>query len=114
MSKSPSESDEIEGLQREVRELRAERKGRRPRAGANQDEGAGESGPKAPNEPAGPGAPASRAIGWPDDIDELSGEVERVIEQLESVIRARPVVALVAAFACGVLIGKLTPRRLEF
>lgn len=112
MSASRSDADEMKELHREAQELRADRQKRRPRAKPASDESASETDTSVSAEPAAPDvAEAPSAIGWEENLEELAGELERAVDQVETTVRNRPLLALLTAFACGVVVGNLTSRR---
>ena len=112
MSASRSDSQELKELHREAEELRATRQKRRPRTKTARDESASETGKGVSTEPApADGAEAASAIGWGENLEELADELQRAVDQLETTVRNRPLLALLTAFACGVVVGNLTSRR---
>jgi ElaB/YqjD/DUF883 family membrane-anchored ribosome-binding protein len=97
MAENKNIQDELERLRQEVKTLRADEKAE------------GTAAADKPEPTPEPGQPeTSEAL--KAEIDGLSKAVEDLGENAEKLIAERPLVALLAAFAVGLLVGRLLAR----
>ena len=114
MPNSQSETNELKDLQREVAELRAQRKGRRSKA-----ESAAEETVETVEAPNGTEPLTQDSIGkkqapdWDETLQDLATHLERVAKEIEAGTRERPALGLLAAFSTGIVVGYLLPRRYQ-
>lgn len=113
MTNSKSDLEELKGLQREASERRAERK--KPRAKPRQTKEK-QSAVEKDNSAATKPATQDTAGEMPPPetektIQDLAGQIETIVKEVEEASSERPVLALLAAFVLGVVAGQLFSRR---
>ncbi len=120
-----SDIDELKNLQREAREQRAKRKKPRPTPGKTEDqESAAAETRTAAKAPAADSVSEAQAHDVEEDssteeqaheteeaIQDLAGQIETAVTKLEETASERPVLALLAAFSLGIIVGQLFSRR---
>jgi hypothetical protein len=107
VSESNRDVEELEELRRQLAELRDKRRATVPGSSRDEGDASGAEDRVAP-EAAGEGETADSAI---PAIEDLLNQVEDLARELEDATRERPVLALLAALALGIVIGKLSGRR---
>ena len=113
MMNSESDIAELQKLQREASERRSQRDKERAAPGEVETQAAAEE-PVKP-EAESPITTASDSAGGGSQAElpppGLSEQIESVLEELEEAASERPVLALLAAFSMGVIVGQLFSRR---
>ncbi len=107
MSGAKRDVEELEELRRQLAELRDKRRATAP--GSSCDEGE-TSGAEAGAAPEASAEEETTDSAMPA-IEDLLNQVEDLARELEDATRERPVLALLAALALGIVIGKLSGRR---
>lgn len=107
MTTAGGDSSEIEKLRREAQGLRAERERREPRPGASEPR-PHESDAVVSSARSAAGAERPLSPGWEDELGELADDLRDAVTGVQSFVQTRPGLALLAAFACGYLLGRLT------
>ena len=98
MTASSSKTDELDQLYREASELRKKPRGRHRPANSSQDPSAAGM------------APDETSAGW-KEVEEAVSQLRDVADEIESAAAEHPVLALLTAFACGVLFGQMMSRK---
>lgn len=111
MINSHSEINELKTLQVEAGELKDKRKGFRSR---KTFEGNGKS--ETEEHVQGQQLPQDEAIeeqssGTDNAIHDLAAQIEHVLKDMEEAATERPALALLSAFALGIIVGQLFSRR---
>ena len=112
MTNSKSDIEELKNLQREAAELRVERS--KPRikarpAAAKKSETTQESEAAKPQEQEA--AVEEQALETEKAVQDIADQWESVVNKIEDAARKRPVLALLAAFTTGVVVGHILSRR---
>lgn len=111
--KAVNEIEELQKIQREASERRAERdKERLAAREANRRQTAGEQaepGAETPSANAAPSGNSSAEAEGPTHA--LSHQLGNLLEELEEAAKERPALALLAAFSLGVIVGQLFSRK---
>ncbi|MGD0188496.1 MAG: hypothetical protein ABSC25_25090 [Roseiarcus sp.] len=92
----PAIAKELAALRQEIESLRAESAGARPADAAPRSAAEGD-------EHGEPGA-------WIDQLKELIATIEGAVESAENSVVVHPIAGVAAAFAAGLLIGRLTKQ----
>lgn len=114
MTNSKSDIEELKGLQREVTERRAERN--RPPSTVKRAEDQQSEMMEDRDVTTKPVAQESVVIESPAPeskrtIQNLAGQIENLVKEMEEAASERPLLALLAAFSLGVITGQLFSRR---
>lgn len=108
MSDVPAKSDELKTLQREAAELQESRQ-RSGSAETKEPEKSPQAGAEKDTEK---GAVDTRATVAPEgENQDISDQLEMYLRELEETALERPVLALLATFSLGVIVGHLFTRR---
>jgi len=99
--------EELEELRRQLAELRDKRRASPPGSSRDEGEASGAGVGVAPEATVDEEATDSTIPA----IEDLLNQVEDLARELEDATRERPVLALLAALALGIVIGKLSGRR---
>ena len=97
MAASRKKTDELEELHREATEHRKKPKGRRP-AKSSKDDAVADT------------ASDAQPTVW-KEIEDAVSELQDAADEIESAATEHPVLALLTAFACGVVVGQLMSRK---
>jgi ElaB/YqjD/DUF883 family membrane-anchored ribosome-binding protein len=95
----PAIAKELAALRQEIESLRAESAGARPADAAPRSAAEGDE----HGEDGEPGA-------WIDQLKELIATIEGAVESAENSVVVHPIAGVAAAFAAGLLIGRLTKQ----
>ncbi|TWT81298.1 hypothetical protein CA13_27490 [Planctomycetes bacterium CA13] len=112
MTKSKNEIDELKALEREAAKRRPPQKRSRSSArtpvSPSQTETATDAAidpvPKAPED-------VEQATETEETLYELAEQIEFVVKEMEQAARERPAIALLSAFAVGIVVGQIFARR---
>lgn len=113
MTNSKNDIEELASLQREAAELRAERK----RARSTAKPAAERKSRTTDERNATKTPPVEDAAGEGESLEaektaqDVADQWESVVQKIEEAARERPVLALLAAFATGVVVGHVLTRR---
>jgi ElaB/YqjD/DUF883 family membrane-anchored ribosome-binding protein len=102
----PAIKKELAALREEIDSLRAEKRGERPEAPPSGAEGAADDRAKGPAGVRDDGPEA-----WADQLKEMIAAIQGALESAESGVVVHPIAGVAAAFAAGLLIGRLTKSR---
>lgn len=111
MSNLQNVSDELKILQREVAELRAQRKERRSEAESAVGETSKVMDAHEETEPSQDSSGESQYPEWGNTIQDIATHLERVAKEIDETTRERPMLGLMAAFTSGIVVGYLLSRR---
>jgi ElaB/YqjD/DUF883 family membrane-anchored ribosome-binding protein len=112
MSNSKSDIDELKTMQREAAELKAEQKKPRPRAksAAGKKSRSGED-RNAEKPPVHGSADEDQASELDKNVQDIASHLESAVKEIEEAAKERPMLALLAAFTIGIVVGHLLSRR---
>ena len=102
MSNLQNVSDELKILQREAKELRAQRK----RCRSETESSAGED-----TELSQDSSGERQYPDWGNTIQDIAMHLERVAKEIDETTREQPMLGLMAAFTSGIVVGYLLSRR---
>ena len=107
-------NDEIEELN-SLKHAASERRSKRANAASTKrtasKKSAASTPPAGTQEDAGQSPPSEPESESEELFDKLAGQVETVFSEIGEASRERPVLALVSAFAVGILVGHILSRR---
>jgi hypothetical protein len=104
-----SEIEELQTIQREAAERRAERD--RERLAAQETNSGRPAGEQADSHPTGAPSGGVTPAGAEYQSSGLGNQLASVLEELEDAARDHPALALLATFSLGVIVGQLFSRR---
>jgi hypothetical protein len=112
MTKSKNEIDELKALEQEAAKRRPPRKRSRSsattKAAPSQTETA--TGPAIEPVPKTP-EDVKQSTETEETFHELAEQIETIVKEMEQAARERPTLALLSAFAVGVVVGQIFARR---
>ena len=113
MTNSEHDIEELKSLQREATERRAERKKTSSTAKqAENQQSEAEKDRPAPKKPAAQKtASNTQAPESEKNSQDLAGQIETIVKEMEEAASERPMLALLAAFSLGIFVGQLFSRR---
>ena len=107
MTNSETELDELKALQREAAELRSATRRKESTAELAEGQGSAASADApaaaAPLEEATPESTAA--------LEDVNVDLNAILKDMEDAARERPVLALLAAFSLGIVVGQMFSRR---
>jgi ElaB/YqjD/DUF883 family membrane-anchored ribosome-binding protein len=109
VTNSKSDIDELKDLQRDSTVRRAARK--KPRATTRQAAGAAKTSAATPTSTVDDSASEAQSQEVEKTNQDFAEQIEIVVKELEEAANDRPVLALLAAFSLGIIVGQLFSRR---
>jgi ElaB/YqjD/DUF883 family membrane-anchored ribosome-binding protein len=112
MSNSKSDIDELKTMQREAAELKAEQKKPRPKAKTvAEKKSRSEEDRNAEKPPVHGSSGEDQASELDKSVQDIASHLESAGKEIEEAAKERPVLALLAAFTIGIVVGHLLSRR---
>jgi hypothetical protein len=109
MAHTNDEIDELNSLKHAASERRSKRANSASKKRAASNKNAASTPPAETEEDGGQSPPPTSKS--EELVDKLTGQVETIFGEIGEVSRERPVLALVSAFAVGILIGHIFSKR---
>jgi hypothetical protein len=109
MAHTNDEIDELNSLKHAASERRSKRASFASKKGAASNKGATPTPPAGAEEDGDQSPPPASES--EELVDKLTGQVETIFGEIGDASRERPVLALVSAFAVGILVGHLFTKR---
>ena len=113
MTKSKSDLEELNKLQREAAELRAERKRSRSTAKGAEEKPSESTDDRntATTPPMQDSVDDAQGAASDKVIEDFADQIESIAKKLEEAAIERPALALLAAFSLGIIVGQIFSRR---
>jgi len=112
MTNSETELDELKALQREAAESRSARRQKKSTGSADSGKSTGDADSQTEAEPAAAAALLEEAT--PESattLEDINIDFNAILKDMEDAAQERPVLALLAAFSLGIVVGQMFSRR---